>query len=512
MEHQTLDEALTVSTFDQWRKRSGALLAPAAFLVTLALTQHALAEPGQKLAAVLAGVAVLWITETIPLPATALLGVVLCVVLGVAPAKTVLAPFADPIVFLFIGSFILARAMTLHGLDRRFALMFLSQPWVAGKPRRMLCVMGLATATLSMWVSNTATTAMMTPIAVGILDALHELGREDSSSKKDLRSSPFAVALLLMVAYSASIGGIGTPVGSPPNLITVGQLRERAHVTISFFEWMALCVPLLIAMGGVLFVLLAFLQRAELPWRSTGDLAVYFRSQSKALGEWTRGQINTLVAFGIAVTGWITPGIIALLWGKDDPWAKFFEERLPESVVALGAALLLFVLPTDVRRGQFTINWQQAVRIDWGTILLFGGGMSLGSLMFETKVAETMGHALVAQAESTSVWFLTAVAIVTGLLCSEMASNTAAANMIVPVIVALSQAANVSPVPPAMGACLGASYGFMLPVSTPPNAIVYGTGRVPLTKMFRAGLLFDLSGIVIIFLGLRILCPLLGWM
>src|SRR3990172_3288871 len=126
MEHQTLDEALTVSTFDQWRKRSGALLAPAAFLVTLALTQHALAEPGQKLAAVLAGVAVLWITETIPLPATALLGVVLCVVLGVAPAKTVLAPFADPIVFLFIGSFILARAMTLHGLDKRFAFAIFS--------------------------------------------------------------------------------------------------------------------------------------------------------------------------------------------------------------------------------------------------------------------------------------------------------------------------------------------------------------------------------------------------
>jgi sodium-dependent dicarboxylate transporter 2/3/5 len=187
----------------------------------------------------------------------------------------------------------------------------------------------------------------------------------------------------------------------------------------------------------------------------------------------------------------------------------FFETRVPEAVVALLAALLLFILPTDLRNGRFTMNWHEAVKIDWGTILLFGGGLSLGALMFQTDVAKVLGDSITDRTGLSSLWSLTALAVALGIVLSELSSNTAAASMLIPVVIALAQDAHVNPVPPALGACLGASYGFMLPVSTPPNAIAYGTGLVPIPRMIRAGVLFDLCGFVIILLGLRLLWPLL---
>ena len=212
----------------------------------------------------LAAVIVLWMTETLPLPVTALVGAILCIVLGVAPARQVLAYFADPIVFLFIGSFMLARAMMIHRLDQRIALTFLSIRWISAHPARLLAGLGLVTAGLSMRVSNTATAAMMLPIALGILGALHEMrvraGLADGPM--DARTWPFATGMLLMVAYGASIGGIGTPVGSPPNLIGIALIRNSTGVDISFFTWMILALPLLLLMGAALFVLLYWLHPA----------------------------------------------------------------------------------------------------------------------------------------------------------------------------------------------------------------------------------------------------------
>jgi len=495
--------------FERWRKRSGVIVAPLGFLTTWLLTAGRLPPQGRSLAAILAAVAVLWITELIPLPVTALAGAVLCIVLGVADAKTVLAPFADPIVFLFIGSFILARAMMLHGLNRRIALAILSLRWVGGRPARVLAAMGLVTALVSMWVSNTATTAMMLPIGLGILQTLHQVhgGHGDLQA----RNWPFATCMMLMIAYAASIGGLGTPVGSPPNLIAVGFIRSLAGVEISFFRWMSLAVPTVLVMGVVLFVLLYLLHpsRPIAPERAR-DLQVYLQSQREALGGWDAGQINTLAAFTLALVLWVTPGFLSLLLAKGHPLAQFLESRVPEAVAAMAAAILLFFLPTNLRKGRFTITWEEAAKIDWGTILLFGGGLSLGTLMFKTGVAEAMGRGVTGLAGGGSVWVLTSVAIGMGIVVSEATSNTAAASMVLPVVIALAQAAQVNPVPPALGTCFGASYGFMLPVSTPPNAIVYSSGLVPITKMMRAGILFDILGFFIIFASLRVLCPLLG--
>jgi solute carrier family 13 (sodium-dependent dicarboxylate transporter), member 2/3/5 len=441
----------------------------------------------------------------------------------------VFAPFADPIMFLFLGSFILARAMSLHALDKRIALAFLSLPGVGSSPARVLAAMGLVTALLSMWVTNTATTAMMLPIAVGVLSALHNVqaGHGPAAGPLDARAWPFATGMMLMVAYAASIGGIGTPVGSAPNLISIAYVDRLAGVRISFFRWMSVMVPMLAVMWPALFVLLYLLHPARrrpvgpagdrpagAPKQDSpaagGDMSAYLRREKLLLGPWTRGQLNTAVAFAVAVFLWVTPGMLAVIWGEADPSLKWLLSRFPEPAVALLAALLLFVLPTDLRRGRMTLTWSEAVQIDWGTILLFGGGLSLGGLMLSTGLANGLGNVVTGLTGTSSVWVLTAAAIGMGIFLSETTSNTTSANIVVPVMIAAAQSAGVHPVPPALGAVLGSSFGFMLPVSTPPNAIVYGSGLVPMPRMIRAGALFDVAGFFIIWVGLRLLCPLLG--
>jgi sodium-dependent dicarboxylate transporter 2/3/5 len=246
-------------------------------------------------------------------------------------------------------------------------------------------------------------------------------------------------------------------------------------------------------------------------------MRTFVREQRNGLGAWTRGQRGTLIAFLVAVTLWILPGVLQVISSISGsavlaPMQKWFEQRLPEGVVAILAAMLLFALPTDLRRGRFVLSWPDAVRIDWGTILLFGGGLALGGLMFTTGVARALGEGLTATLGVESLWMLTGLSIVIAIVMSEAASNTASATMIIPVVIAIAQGAGVSAIPPALGACLGASYGFMLPVSTPPNAIVYGSGLIPLPSMMRAGVLFDVVGFIIIWAGLRVLCPMLGLM
>ncbi len=497
--------------FETWRKRLGVILTPLVFVITY-IVCDGLSPEGRRLSAILAAVAVMWISEIIPLPVASLLGAALCVILGVADAKTVLAYFADPIVFVFIGGFMIARAMMIHGLDRRIAFGFLSIRWIGSSQTRILAGLGLVTAVISMWVSNSAVTAMMLPIALGILGALHEVRVEKGLAKGsiDVHHWPYATGMMLMVAYGASIGGIGTPVGTPPNLIGIGLIRTATGVDISFFRWMALTLPLFAVMAVVLFVMLYLLHPVS-KTNIGSHLMDYIHKEKNTQGKWTWGQINTLFAFGVAVVLWIMPGVLQLPWFEVTGLAQWMNTHIPESIVAIIAAILLFALPVNLSQRTFTLNWTEAVKIDWGTILLFGGGLALGSLMFKTGVAEEMGFGFTRLLGVQTLWVLTGVSIAMAIVLSEAASNTASANMIIPVVIAIAQAAGVSPLPPALGACLGASFGFMLPVSTPPNAIVYGSGLIPLPRMMKAGILFDILGFFIIWGGLYVLCPLLGF-
>jgi sodium-dependent dicarboxylate transporter 2/3/5 len=481
------------------RRLVGLAVGPLLFGVVLAWPIAGLSPEAHMLAAVFVWAIAYWITEALPPAVTALLASVLAVALGIAPARAVFAPYADPIIFLFIGSFMIATAMRTSGLDVRFALTLLRRDWATRTPLRLLATVGVITCALSLWISNTATTAMMLPVGMGLLKALGPAG-EPAQGK-------FAIGLLLMLTWSSSVA-VGLPIGSPPNLIAIGMVRDLAGRRLSFVDWVAVAMPLTALMLALSWAILAW--RYGRGGAPSADVRSWVADRRQAAGPWTPAQINVLVVFALVSILWVLPGVAAFVVSPGAPFLRFFDANLPEAVVALLGAVLLFVLPTDWRRGEFTLEWRQATSIDWGTIILFGGGLSLGRLMLDTKLADGLGTALVDISGATSLWALTAVAIVAGIVLSEMSSNTASASVVIPVMIAIAGNVDVSPVPPALGAALGASFGFMLPVSTPPNAIVYGSGLVPLREMVRAGVLFDLAGAIVIWVGLRILCPLVG--
>ena len=494
--------------FDKWRNTIGLFLGPLAALVVYSIDMPSLSPKAHALAAVLSWTVVWWICEPIPLAMTALLSSVLCVVFGVGEARAVFAPYADPIIYLFLGSFMLAEAMSIHGLDKRFAYGIMSLKFVGNSTGRILLAFGFICAFLSMWISNTASAAMMFPIAIGIVYALADIQFKRTGRKVDPLKLRFGTGMMLMTAYAASAGGIGTPVGTPPNLIGIAMIEKFCGVKIAFFQWMSFAIPLLILLFALLYFLMYFLHKPEAA-RIEGGTEFVLEERGK-LGEWTRGQKNALFCFLVTVTLWLIPGILSVAYGDAAPISRAYGRLMPEGVAAVIGALLLFLLPVDWKKREFTISWAQATKIDWGTLLLFGGGITLGAMMFETKLAEVIGTNLLAISGAKSVWGITLGAIYIAMLVSETSSNTASANMVIPVMIALAQAADVNPLPPAIGATLGASLGFMMPVSTPPNAIVYGSGMVPITAMIRAGIFFDVLGGLVIWSGLYVLLPLAG--
>jgi sodium-dependent dicarboxylate transporter 2/3/5 len=392
--------------FNRRRRTAGLVIGPL-LLVALLVAPLPIPAPAHRLGAVLAMMVVLWMSEALPLAVTALVGPVFAIVLGVAPARTVFAPFADPIIFLFIGSFMLAEAMFVHGLDRRIAFGALSSRAVSGSAVRILIVYGAVGAGMSMWISNTATTAMMFPIGLSIVAHLTQ-GRESEADSRE-----FAAAMMLITAFGASIGGIGTPIGTPPNLIGIGMLNRIANVEISFFEWMALGVPIVVLTFGFLiaYFYVRSLRHLEL---NTGQ-ADAIRAEIERLGPMSRGQRNVLLAFAVTVILWILPGILTIAGAGSTAFARWVTAAFPESVAAVVGALLLFLLPLNWRARRFTLTWEEAVRIDWGIVLLFGGGLSMGELAFSTGLAESLGRGITtwlpAQSALALTILFTAVAI-----------------------------------------------------------------------------------------------------
>jgi len=492
--------------FDRWRRRVGLYAGPLVGLLIYFLPLP-ISDPAHRLAALMIVMVVYWITEPIPLAITALLGPILAILFGIGKNKEVIASFGNPVLFLFIGSFMIARAMEKHRLDRRLAFWLLSYPTVSKSPQRILFALGAISALLSMWISNTAATAMLFPIALGVLGSMTAVSDSEKDETPPGSRAGFATGMMLMIGFAASVGGIATPIGTPPNLIGIGMLEEEIGHKISFFQWMQFGLPICIVTYLALYLLLArFFPSSGL---KTSGIAAFIKTQRQLLGRWTRGEKNTLVAFFTAVFLWILPGILGLVFDPKGAVLTLYNERLPEGGIAILAASLLFFLPVDREKGEFTLSWEDALTIDWGTILLFGGGLAMGDLMFKTGLSKAMGEALVSWLQAHSLWGITGLAIALAMVISELSSNTAAANMVIPVVIAIATASGVNPLPPVLGATLGASFGFILPISTPPNAIVYGSGLIPIRSMMRAGIVFDLIGFFIIWIGLWLFSPLL---
>src|SRR3990172_713970 len=318
--------------FEMYRKTISLFLGPIVFLTILFIPIPILSTEAHRLSAVLGIVLIYWVGEAIPIPVTAILGAILCVILGVAKSQTVFAPFAHPIIFLFIGSFMLAEAMKVHKLDYRIALSILSLPWVGNSYYRVFLAIAIIPALISMWISDSATTAMMYPITLGILSTVNQL-------TKGTRSK-FDVGLLLTIAYAALIGGIGTPIGTPPNLIGIGMIDKIIGVKIPFFLWMVMAFPIMISMLIIMFIYMISIHKP--PATEIKGLSQFIAQKRSEIGGWTRGQKNTLAAFIIAITLWILPGIAAAIFDTESNIYKFFDAHIHEEIVSLVAVLILF--------------------------------------------------------------------------------------------------------------------------------------------------------------------------
>jgi sodium-dependent dicarboxylate transporter 2/3/5 len=477
----------------------GLLVGPLLALAVFAVNPGDQPPEARRLLAVFALVVSWWVSEAIPLPATALVGSALAIAAGVAPARAVLAPYADPVIFLFLGSFLLAEAFRRHGLDARVASALLGLRVFARSARGLLAGFGVVSAVLSSVLSNTATAALLTPVATGALDA-HGAPPPGPPRR-------FDTGVLLMIAYGASIGGLATLIGTPPNLLVAGFLERLAGVHVSFTGWLAFAFPIALAMGvcalGIVRLTLGRELVGATPPRPP-EVETRTADRETRLGaRWTAAAV--LLAFVL----WTAPAIAGAALGRGHHLARMLDRHLPEAGVALLCAVLLFVAPVSWRDRRFALGWDDAQRINWGILLLFGGGLSLGALAQSTGLAKWAGEEVVSSGLARSPAGFMLAAIVASLVLTEFASNTASATLLIPVVIAAAKEAGFDPVPPAIAVGLATTCAFVFPVSTPPNAIVFGTGRVPLVRMIRTGLFLDALTVLVIWFGVQALDPLL---
>ena len=489
--------------FEARRRRVGQVLAPLGFVVLLLLPMPGLTAKAHALAAITVLTVLLWITEAIPLAAAALLAPCLAVVMGVTTATDAFAPLASPLIFLFMGGFMLALALAEQGLDRRAALWLLGRRWISGSPARASAGVAVATYLASMWISNTATTAMMIPVALGLCRTI----RESAAPEDQPRFDRHAEGLLLSLTYAASLGGVATPVGTAPNVIALGVIETQLHLRIDFFQWMSFALPT--SALTLLAVLLFARWRFPSPIARLDRLSATVEQELAKLGPLSPGERRAAGVFLLAVVGWLTPALLKLSLGPDSPWTEWAAGSLDEGVVALLAGILLCLLPSGKRDGKPVLGFDRAMQLDWGTLMLLGGGLSLGKLMFDTGLAKAVGTGVIAAAGplAESPLGLLACSTVLVLYLTEITSNVATTSMMVPVLMAVAQAGGNDPLPTTLCVTMAASYAFMLPVSTPPNAIAYGSGKIRIGAMIRFGFVLDLLGFLIIFTCGALLIP-----
>ena len=469
------------------RPRIGLVLGPALFALVLLLPAPAGMEPAAwRTTAVAVLMATWWITEAIPIPATALLPLALFPALGIVPIAAASGPYANPVIWLFLGGFLIAIAIERCGLHRRLALGILRA--VGTRPANLIGGFMLGTAFLSMWISNTATVLMMLPMALSVLALV------DRESPAEGADPNFALALLLGLAYAANIGGLGTLIGTPPNALLAGFMSESLGVQIGFGEWMMLGVPLVAVSLPLCWLLLV---RVLYPVRRTeiaGGAGV-IRREAAGLGPVSRAEWTVGIVTACTATAWVVR-----------PLLEGFVPGLNDTSIAIAGAILLFLVPVDWRGGVFPLDWKAAEGVPWSVLLLFGGGLSLAGAISETGLAAWIGGAM----EGVGAWPLVLVVLaVTAVVIflTELTSNTATAASFLPVVAALAVGIGAAPLQLAVPTALAASCAFMMPVATPPNAIVYGSGRVSIPQMVRAGIWLNLLFIGLITAAVFVLVP-----
>lgn len=466
-------------------------------------------QAGRTTLGMMVWMATWWLTEAVDIEVTALLPIVTFPLLGIAPLSKVLPPYAADVIFLFMGGFIIGLAIERWGLDRRIA--FFTLRLVGARPGAIIGGFMVVTAFLSMWVSNTACAAMMVPIALSVIDLVLRsrtgIGLKESGGipQDRIPERNFATGLLLCVAYAASIGGIATIIGSPPNGIAVRYIQQTFHKEVSFFDWLLIGGPF-----TLIFLPIAWLLVTRVLFRSDmGEIEggrQHFAEEYRKLGSLTRGEKIVLAVFCVTALLWIfSPLLKPIAVAGMKPLAG-----LSDAGIAMLAAMALFLIPVDRAKGIRAMDWDTAVKLPWGVLMLFGGGLTLAASIEANGVSEFIGNSSRGLAGLHPLLLLLAITAMTVFL-SELTSNTAQVATMVPVLAAMAPVLGMNPYVLILACTLGASSAYMMPVGTPPNAIVFGTGLIRMPQMMKAGFWLNLAGIlVIVALSWLFITPLLG--
>ncbi len=472
----------------QSTKITGFILGPILFLLVYIVVPETFISPvAYKVLAVAAWIITWWVTDAISFSVTALLPLILFPLLGVMSAPKAAAPYANPIIFLFMGGFFIALALEKHRLHERIALNLIRLTGTSGNG--IILGFMIATAFISMWISNTATAMMMLPIAVSVIKLI--IPEKNMLAEGRLSGEQnFALGLMLAVGYAATLGGLATIIGTPPNVVFIGLLNEFNGQQIPFGDWMLVGVPVSLALIiANYFIVTRILFPNKL--NNVQGSAQLIRTRLAELGLMQKEEKLVLVIFSLTSFFWIFQQLFNEV--------IFQAEVLNDTNIAMAGGLLMFIVPVNLKEARFILHWEDTRNMAWGILILFGGGLCLAEGMAQAKIIEAVGSWIVSQTEFNS-WFVLLLIVVTVVL-SEMMSNLALVNIFIPVVFGIAQGLNMNPVLLALPITLAASIGFMFPIATPPNAIVFSSGYIRMKDMVRAGLLLNIVSIIIIWIA-----------
>ena len=452
---------------------------------------------GRACASVVLWMGIWWFTEAVPIAVTALLPIVIFPLFGITTPAEALKNYANSTIYLFMGGFLIAAGIARWGLDRRIALLTIRI--VGTRPQQIILGVMLATAFLSAWVSNTATAAMMLPIAIAIMGVVRRKSKLDAP---DVREHNFNVCLLLSIAYGASLGGMITLIGTPPNGIFVRFVEQTYNEQVSFLEWLKISLPVGIGLLAATYIIMTkFLFRRQIDAIEGGRQWV--SAELASLGKLSRGEKIVLTVFVCAALLWVFgPFLRALEIGGMKPL-----KPMSDAVIAMGAGIILFIIPVDYKKGIHALDWSSASEaISWDVLLLFGGGLSMAAAIQSTGAAQVVGSAAMGLSGLPD-WGITTGVTAIAVMASEFTSNTALAATMMPLVAAISESLKINPETLLLCTTFGASCAFMMPVGTPPNAMVFGTGKIRIGEMIRAGIWLNIVAIILIPLLCILIAP-----
>ncbi len=471
-------------------KKVGLIAGPIVFLILSNLPFDIVSQKGDPVIAVAVWMLIWWITEAVSISVTALLPLLLFPLLKILPIAEVGANYGSPIVFLFFGGFVMALALEKVNLHKRIALNIIRLTGTT--PNKVILGFMIATASLSMWISNTASTVVMLPIALSVINLL--VDDEDGFTKNDQN---FALSVMLGIAFSANAGGIATVIGTPPNSILIGLLENEYNTQISFLKWMTLGLPFSIIMIGISYLVLVkwMFPNRDLKFNASKEV---IQAELQKLGPTSRKEKMVLVIFGITVFLWIFRTLINNI---------FPGLGLTDTMISIFAAITLFAVPYNLRKGDFIIQWRDTSQLAWGILILFGGGLALAKGMSSSGIVDMVAIAIASS--DISILLTASLLILLMLFMTELMSNVALVAVLAPVVAGIAIGLEIPILYLLIPVTIASSCAFMLPMATPPNAIVFASGYVKVPQMARVGIILNLISVALLILVFQFVIPLL---